>query len=465
MTNQLNENRDQFSSRLGFILIAAGCSIGLGNIWRFPYITGQYGGALFVGIYVIFLLVLGIPLVTIELAVGRASKKSLGASFESLTPNTRWYLCKYFMIFGNYVLMAFYSMVTGWVMYYTYKIFKGDFTHSLITQKEAGEAFGAMLSNPTVQIICTVLVTVISFSICAFGFKKGVEGVTKPLMVILFFLLIFLSVRSAFLPGFEEGMKYYLYPDFSKVSMGNLHELLSAACGQAFFTLGVGVGSLQIFGSYMNKKKSIVYESTTIAILDTIVAILAGIIIFPACFSYGVEPGQGPGLVFVTLVSVFSNMAGGQIWGGIFFLFLLLAAGTTLIAVFENIIGISKDMFKVSRIKAVVVNCIVILILGLPVILGFNVWSDIHPFGGDSVILDLYDFILSQNIIEIGSIIYVLYASWKFGWGYNNFISEVNQGTGFKLSNSLHLYFKFLLPLIVVALLIQGYISIFTKYY
>ena len=297
--------REQFSSRLGFLLITAGCAIGLGNVWRFPYITGQYGGAAFVLIYLLFLVILGIPLVSIELAIGRASRKSIGLSFETLTPNKKWYLCKYFMISGNYLLMAFYTMVTGWMLYYSYRMIKGDFTVEPLTQSKSGQYFGELLANPNSMILCTVLVTVFAFSICAFGLRKGVERITKPLMVLLFILLVFLAVHSFFLPGFEKGLEYYLKPDFSKFTKDSIYEILSAAISQAFFTLGLGIGSIQIFGSYMSKSRSIPYEATTIAILDTIVALLAGLIIFPACFSYDVQPGQGPGLIFVTLLSVF----------------------------------------------------------------------------------------------------------------------------------------------------------------
>jgi NSS family neurotransmitter:Na+ symporter len=456
-------SRELFSSRLGFILIAAGCSIGLGNVWRFPYIAGQYGGALFVLIYIAFLILLGIPLVTIELSVGRASRRSIGLSFEALTPGKNWKYCKYFMIFGNYVLMAFYTMVTGWMLYYTIEMFSGTLTNAPMSQAESGHFFSSMLQAPEPQILFTAAVTLAGFAVCAFGLRKGVEGFTKPLMVLLFLLLIFLAARSFFLPGFEQGIKYYLYPDFSKITKDNFYEILSAACGQAFFTLGVGIGSLQIFGSYMSSQKSITYEASVIAILDTMVAFLAGIVIFPACFSYAVEPGQGPGLIFVTLVSVFSHMEYGQLWGCVFFLFMFFAALSTLIAVFENVIGITLDIFRISRIKAVVCNFIVIFAMSLPVILGFNLLSFIEPMGRGSVILDLYDFILSQNIIELGSVVYVLYASWHYGWGFDNYLKEANLGQGPKVSKKLQFYFKYVLPVIVLVLFVQGYISVFNR--
>lgn len=452
--------REQFSSRLGFLLIAAGCAIGLGNVWRFPYITGQYGGAIFVVIYIAFLFFVGVPLLTMELAVGRASRKSLGKSFEVLTPNTRWNRNKYWMILGNYILMSFYSLVTGWMLYYTIGVFSGSFGSNL-NQGQAGQIFGSLLQNPSTMFICTIIVVVGSFAVCAFGLKKGVERITKPMMLLLFCLLIFLALRSFTLPGFETGISYYLMPNFENMQSQGILNAISAAMGQAFFTLGLGVGSIQIFGSYMNKNYSIGYEALTITLLDTTVALLAGFVIFPACFSYGVETTQGPGLIFVTLVSVFSNMEYGNIWGGVFFLFMLFAAVSTLIAVFENIIAICMEIFGITRVRSVIYNCIAILILGLPCMLGYNVLSNIHPLGGESTILDTYDFILSKNILPFGALCYILYVTLQRGWGFNNYIQEVNTGKGLKISRFVVCYYRLLLPIIIVALFLQGYVEIF----
>ena len=454
------QNRERFSTRLGFLLITAGCAIGLGNVWRFPYITGQYGGAAFVIIYLAFLILVGLPMLSIELAVGRASRKSLGASFETLTPGSAFRRHKYWMIAGNYVLMAFYSLVTGWMLYYTIETFFGAFGENL-DQAQAGAIFGQMLSNPGLQLSCTLAVTLFSFGICAMGLKRGVERVTKPLMMLLLLLLLILAARSFTLPGFKEGISYYLMPNFENMTSHGLDDVLSAAMGQAFFTLGLGVGSIQIFGSYMKRDYTLGYESLMITILDTIVALLAGVVIFPACFSYGIEPGSGPGLIFVTLVSVFSNMAGGAIWGGIFFLFMLFAAVSTLIAVFENLIGISMDLFGISRVRAVCCNFVAVILLGLPVMLGFNVLSDVHPMGGQSSILDLYDFILSQNILPLGAMCYVLYVVLKRGWGFDNYLSEMNAGKGAKLPKFARNYYRFVLPVVIAALFVQGYIGIF----
>lgn len=452
--------REQFSSRLGFLLIAAGCAIGLGNVWRFPYITGQYGGAIFVLIYLGFLFLVGVPLLTMELAVGRASRRSLGKSFEELTPGTKWRLNKFWMIPGNYILMSFYSLVTGWMLYYMLRVGSGSVEVG-ITQADAGAIFGNLLASPNIMLMCTLTVVISSFAVCAFGLKRGVERITKPMMLCLFGLLIFLAARSFTLPGFSEGISYYLMPNFENMQKEGILNAFSAAMGQAFFTLGLGVGSIQIFGSYMNRNYSLGYEAFTITCLDTTVALLAGFVIFPACFTYAVEPGQGPALIFITLVTVFSNMEYGAIWGGIFFLFMLCAALSTLIAVFENIIAITIEVFNVSRVKSVVINCIAILLLGLPCMYGYNVLSDVHPLGGESTILDTYDFLLSNNILPFGATCYVLYVTLKKGWGFDNYLKETNHGAGLKIPGAAINYYRFVLPIVIIALFIQGYIGVF----
>ena len=453
--------REQFSSRLGFLLITAGCAIGLGNVWRFPYITGQYGGAIFVLIYLCFLFLVGVPLLTMELSVGRASRYSLGRSFEALEPKgSSWHKNKYWMILGNYVLMSFYSLVTGWMFYYMIKVGSGNIATG-INQEQAGAVFGNLLASPGTMFICTIIVVIGSFAVCALGLKRGVERITKPMMLLLFALLIFLALRSVWLPGFADGVSYYLMPSFDNMQREGILAALSAAMGQSFFTLGLGVGSIQIFGSYMSRDCTLGYEALVITLLDTTVALLAGLVIFPACFSYGVEPGQGPGLIFVTLVTVFSNMEYGAIWGGIFFLFMLFAAVSTLIAVFENIIAISIDLFNISRIKSVSINCIVILLLGLPCMLGYNYLENVHPLGGSSTILDTYDFVLSNNILPFGTTCYVLFVTIKRGWGYDNYLNETNTGRGFKIPGGARNYYRFFLPIVIFALFIQGYVNVF----
>ena len=454
--------REQFSSRLGFLLIAAGWSIGLGNVWRFPYITGEYGGAIFLVIYLFFLFLVGVPILTIELAVGRASRRSLGKSFEEISPNTKWNLNKFLMISGNYVLMAFYSLVTGWMFYYMIKVGSGAYT-GVISRDEAGGLFGSMLADPASQFICTLIVVIGSFAVCACGLQKGVERITKPMMILLFVLLVFMAARSFILPGAKEGISYYLMPNFSNLKEHGILNTLSAAMAQSFFTLGLGVGSIQIFGSYMNREHTLFSEGMTLTILNTVVAVLSGFIIFPACFSYGVQPDSGPGLVFISLVSVFSNMAYGQVWGAVFFLFMLFASVSTLIAVFENIIAICMEIFDISRVKSVVYNCIVIILLGIPCLLGYNLWSDIQPLGAGSTILDTYDFILSKNILPYGTLCYILYVVLKRGWGFDNYLKEANTGIGIKIPLWALNYYKFVLPVVIVVLFLQGYVEIFGK--
>ncbi len=452
--------RELFSTRLGFLLVSAGCAIGLGNVWRFPYITGQYGGAVFVLVYIGFLLFFGLPILTMELAVGRASRQSLGGSFEVLTPGSKWYVNKFWMIPGNYILMAFYGLVTGWMFYYAVKMWCGGFGTE-IDQAAAGGFFNDLLARPGIQFVCAFVVVVGAFTVCAFGLRRGIERINKPMMLLLLLLLVFLSLRSFTLPGFADGISYYLMPSFENMQREGIVNAFSAAMGQAFFTLGLGVGSMQIFGSYMNRKYTLGYEAVMITVLDTSVALLSGFVIFPACFSYAVEPGQGPGLIFVTLVSVFSHMEYGQIWGGLFFMFMLFAALTTLIAVFENIIAICMEVFGISRLKSVVCNCIVVLLLGLPCLLGYNVLSDVHPLGGGSTILDAYDFVLSNNILPFGTTCYILYVVLKRGWGFDNYLREANTGIGFKIPRGAVWYYRLVLPVVIVALFVQGYIGVF----
>ena len=455
--------REHFSSRLGFLLIAAGCAIGLGNVWRFPYITGQYGGAIFVFIYIFFLVVLGLPLLMMELAVGRASRRSLARSFEELSPNSKWHYNKFWMIAGNYVLLSFYSVVTGWMLYYCVKGFTGEFGVNS-DAATAGQSFGHMLASPSDMLMNMLAVVAIAFTVCSMGLRKGVERITKPLMILLFALLFFLAMRSFTLDGFAAGIEYYLKPDLSKITDGGaarVFEVLSAAMAQAFFTLSIGIGAIQIFGTYMDSQRTLASEGLSILCLDTTVALLSGLVIFPACFTYGVEPGQGPGLIFVTLVSVFSHMANGALWGGLFFLFMLFAALSTLIAVFENIIAISMELFSTSRRRAVMGNFAAILIIGLPCLFGFNILSWIQPLGEGSTILDLEDFIVTYNILPFGALIYAAFVTWRTGWGFDNFLKECNTGKGIKMPSWGLKYYRFVVPAVIVFLILNSYYSIF----
>lgn len=455
--------REHFSSRLGFLLIAAGCAIGLGNVWRFPYITGQYGGAIFVFIYIFFLVVLGLPLLMMELAVGRASRRSLARSFEELSPNSKWHYNKFWMIAGNYVLLSFYSVVTGWMLYYCVKGFTGEFGVNS-DAATAGQSFGHMLASPSDMLMNMLAVVAIAFTVCSMGLRKGVERITKPLMILLFALLLFLAIRSFTLDGFAAGIEYYLKPDLSKITDGGaarVFEVLSAAMAQAFFTLSIGIGAIQIFGTYMDSQRTLASEGLSILCLDTTVALISGLVIFPACFTYGVEPGQGPGLIFVTLVSVFSHMANGALWGGLFFLFMLFAALSTLIAVFENIIAISMELFSTSRRRAVMGNFAAILIIGLPCLFGFNLLSWLQPLGEGSTILDLEDFIVTYNILPFGALIYAAFVTWRTGWGFDNFLKECNTGKGIKMPSWGLKYYRFVVPAVIVFLILNSYYSIF----
>lgn len=456
----MEQKREKFSSRLGFILISAGCAIGLGNVWKFPYITGQYGGAAFVLIYIAFLILMGIPILVAELAVGRASQQSIARAMDVLEPKgTKWHWYKYFGMAGNYLLMMFYTTVSGWMLYYFFKMSAGGFVG--LDAAGVGEAFDTMLGRPGLMTFFMVLTVLICFTICARGLQAGVEKITKVMMLLLFALMVVLAVRSALLDGGEAGLEFYLKPNFSALQEYGLLEVLFAALGQAFFTLSIGIGAIAIFGSYIDKSRSLPGEAVLITILDTFVAFMAGMIIFPACFAYGVNPGEGPSLIFVTLPNVFNNMPGGRLWGALFFLFMCFASFSTVIAVFQNIISFATDLTNASRKKVILINIVVMILLSMPCVLGYSLWSGFQPFGEGSAVLDFEDFLVSQNILPLGSLIFVLFCSWKMGWGWDNFIAEANCGTGMKFPSWLRLYFKWILPLIVLFIFVMGYYSKF----
>lgn len=450
------ETRERFSSRLGFILTSAGCAIGLGNVWRFPYIVGKYGGAAFVLIYLIFLAILGLPIMVMEFSVGRASQRSAARSFHVLEPaGTKWHITGYLAILGNYMLMMFYTTVAGWMLNYIVKMVRGEFTG--LSPEAVGGVFNDMLADPVAQVAWMIIITVVCFGICNLGFKNGVERITKVMMSFLVIILIVLCIRSITLEGASEGLSFYLVPDFGKMVDNGIGEAIYAAMGQAFFTLSLGIGAMAIFGSYISKDQSLSGESINICILDTFVAFAAGLVIFPACSSFGVNPGEGPGLVFVTLPNIFNQMAGGRIWGTLFFIFMSFAAMSTVIAVFENILSFSMDLWGWSRKKAVWFNGIAILILSLPCALGFNILSFIQPFGAGSTIQDLEDFIISNNLLPIGSLLYLLFCTRKNGWGWKNFISEADSGKGIKFPKWARFYVSYILPLIIIFILFMGY--------
>ena len=452
--------REKFSSRLGFILISAGCAIGLGNVWRFPYITGKYGGAAFVLIYLFFLFILGLPIMVMEFAVGRASQKSAALSFDVLEPKgTKWHWYKWGAMAGNYLLMMFYTTIGGWMILYFFKMVTGQFQG--LDPEQVQNAFGDLMGQPLLMGGCMILVVLIGFGICGKGLKNGVEKITKVMMVCLLILMIVLAGRSIFLEGGQAGLEFYLKPDFGKLQEYGIGQVIYEAMGQAFFTLSLGIGALAIVGSYLGKDRALPCEAVSVTILDTFVALLAGLIIFPACFAYNVQPDSGPNLIFITLPNVFNAMAGGRLWGSLFFMFMSFAALSTIVAVFENIISFAMDLTGCSRTKAVVVNLIAIIILSMPCLLGFNVLSGFNPLGGSSNVLDLEDFIVSNNLLPLGSLIYLLFCTWKCGWGFKNFRNEANTGKGLKFPSWVLIYVKFILPVIVIVIFVMGYITKF----
>jgi NSS family neurotransmitter:Na+ symporter len=452
--------REKLSSRLGFIMLSAGCAIGLGNVWRFPFITGQYGGALFVIIYLVFLVIFGIPVMSMEFSVGRGSGKSAARSFHELQPKgSKWHLFSWAAMAGNYLLMMFYTTVCGWMLAYMVKMAKGDFAG--LNPEQVGEAFGAHVSNPGIVVGWLIAVCVIGFGICALGLVKGVERITKVMMTLLFVTLILLVIRSVTLPGASKGLAFYLKPNLNAIREHGLWTVVYAAMGQSFFTLSLGVGSMAIFGSYLGRERRLFGESISITILDTCVALMAGLVIFPACFAFGIEPGAGPSLLFITLPNTFNQMAMGRLWGALFFLFMSFAALSTVLAVFENIIAFAMDATGCSRLKSTLINFFVMIVLSLPCALGFSVLSGIQPMGAGSRILDLEDFILSNNLLPLGALVYLLFCVSKRGWGWDNFIKEVDTGEGVKFPAKLRFYFTWGLPLIILAIFVFGYIEKF----
>ena len=452
--------REKFSSRLGFLLISAGCAVGLGNVWRFPFITGQYGGAAFVLIYLFFLVILGLPIMVMEFSVGRASQKSAALSFDVLEPKgTKWHLYKYFAILGNYLLMMFYTTIGGWMLIYFLKTMKGDFAGQNPEQIKA--AFGDLTANPWLMLLFMLIVVAIGFFVCSFGLQKGVEKVNKAMMCSLFVIMLILVVRAVTLPGAAEGLKFYLLPDFSKIVENGIGNTIFAAMGQAFFTLSLGIGAIAIFGSYIGKDRALMGESINVTVLDTLVAVIAGLIIFPSCFAFGVQPDSGPNLIFITLPNIFNSMPGGRIWGSLFFIFMAFAALTTIIAVFENIIAMSTELTGCSRKKAVLVNGFLIAMLSIPCVLGFNAWSGFQPLGAGSNIMDLEDFIVSNNLLPLGSLVYLLFCVSRYGWGWNNFTTEANTGKGVRFPKWIRVYVTYILPLIVLVVFVQGYLAKF----
>ena len=452
--------RERLGSRLGFILLSAGCAIGIGNVWKFPYMAGQYGGGAFVLLYLFFLVIMGIPVMAIEFSLGRASQKSPVRLYQQLEPRgSKWHLHGYAAMAGNYLLMMFYTTVAGWMIQYFVSTASGKF--SGLNPEQVGQAFGEVCANPTTMMAYTILVVVVGFFVCSFSLQKGLERVTKYMMLALLAIMVLLAVHSFTMEGAAEGLTFYLKPDLDKMRQVGVGSVVMGAMNQAFFTLSLGIGAMAIFGSYLGKERSLLGESVNVAILDTFVALTSGLIIFPACFTYNVEVGSGPRLIFVTLPNVFNNMSLGNLWGGMFFLFMTFAALSTVFAVFENILACCMDLFGWSRKKACVINCIALILLSLPCALGFNVLSGIHPLGGSTNLMDLEDFLVSNLLLPLGSVLFILFATSKQGWGWKNFMEEANAGKGLKVKNWMRGYITYVLPVIMLVIFVIGLISYF----
>ena len=453
-------NRETFSSRLGFILVSAGCAIGIGNVLKFPWMAGANGGGIFVLFYLLFLVIMGVPVLTMELAVGRAGRSSAVKAYKALEPKgSKWHIHGWFCIIGCCVLMMCYTTMAGWMLDYFYKFATGAFAG--MPNEAVDGVFSSMLSNPTEMTIFMAIIVLVGFLVCSFGLQKGLERISKWMMLALLALILILAVNSILLEGGSEGLKFYLLPSFERAAEVGLGNVITAAMNQSFFTLSLGIAAMEIFGSYMSKDNTLTGEAIRICVLDTFVALMSGFIIFPACFAFGVEPNAGVSLVFMTLPRIFINMAGGRLWGALFFLFMTFASFTTVIAVFENILSSCIDNFGWSRKKASLICCVFILIASMPCLLGYNVWYFSLPLpnapaGGQ--ILDIEDFLVSNLLLPLGSLIYLLFCVSKWGWGYDKYLDEVNTGAGLKLTRSVWLkrYFRYVLPLLILVILIQG---------
>ena len=452
--------RETLGSRLGFILLSAGCAIGIGNVWRFPYMAGQNGGGLFVLIYLLFLVILGIPVMTMEYAMGRSTRKSILSAYRELEPEgSKWHIMGYFAIAGNYVLLMFYSIVSGWILHYFYRMVTGTFVGA--DPDRIAAVFGDMMGSPGTLITFMVITMAITIVTCSIGLQNGVERITKVMMIALIVIMVVLGLHSLLLPGAAEGVAFYLLPNPENIRKAGLGNVIYGALNQSFFTLSLGMGGMEIFGSYIGKERSLAGEAVVVAGLDTFVAIVAGLIVIPACFTYGIEPGAGPSLIFLTLPNVFANLPGGQFWGSLFFLFLYFAALSTMIGVFENDVSFSIDLFGLDRKKAALIAGAVITIGSIPCALGFNVWSAFQPLKAGNCVMDLEDFFVSNLVLPIGSLICCLFCTWKYGWGFDNYLKEVNTGDGLKVHPGLRFYFKYILPLIIAFIVCYGIISYF----
>ena len=448
--------RESFQSRLGFLLVSAGCAIGIGNVWKFPYVTGQNGGGVFVLFYLLFLAVMGVPILTMELAVGRSSRKSVIQAFHTLEPKgSKWHIHGWVAIAGNYILLMYYTTVCGWMFGYFFKFLAGTFTG--LDSTAISGVFSAMLASPLELLGWMALSLVLGVLVCSMGVRNGLERITKVMMLGLLGLIVVLAVHSLTLEGALEGVKFYLLPDFGRAMESGLSNVIVAAMNQAFFTLSLGMAGMQIFGSYMSKDNTLTSESIRICLLDTFVALMAGLIIFPACFSFGVEPSAGPPLIFETLPNIFANMPGGRLWGALFFLFMTFASFSTVTAVFENLLASCCDNFGWSRKKSALLNGLFLLVAGIPCVLGHNVWSGVTLIRGMGI-MDTEDFLVSNLILPGGSLVFLLFCVTRYGWGFDKYLEEANTGTGIRMSRKLKPFFQFILPVLILVILIRGLI-------
>ena len=454
--------RENFNSRLGFLLVSAGCAIGIGNVWRFPTVTGENGGGVFVLFYLLFLITMGIPVLTMELAVGRAGRASAGEAYRNLEPKgTKWHWHGWACLIGSVVLMMYYTTVTGWMMSYFVKFITGTFTG--LSAEAVPNVFVDLLADPFEMGFWMAVAVVLGFVVCSFGLQKGLERISKWMMVALLLLIVVLAVHSILLPGAGEGLSFFLLPDWGRAMEQGLGSVIVAAMNQSFFTLSLGIGAMEIFGSYMKRDHALAGEAARICVLDTFVAVSAGLIIFPACFTFGISPDSGPSLIFQTLPNVFTNMSGGRLWGALFFLFVTFASFSTVLAVFENIIACVMDLLHWSRKKVCVIGGIFILIASLPCVLGYNVWGAFAPLGEGTTVLDLEDFIVSNLLLPLGSLVYLLFCVSRWGWGFDNYIKEANDGQGLRMPRVLKPYFQFVLPILILVILVQGLVPTITK--
>ena len=454
--------REKLGSRLGFILLSAGCAIGIGNVWKFPYMCGQYGGGAFVLFYIFFLVVLGVPIMTMEFAVGRASQKSPVAAYQVLEkPGQKWHLHGYACLAGNYLLMMFYTVVSGWMLHYFYLTATGKFVGADTTA--VVDTFQEMLGQPGILVFWMVIVVLLGFFVCGLGVQNGVERISKVMMVALLAIMVILAINSVMMDGGAEGLKFYLLPDLDRMMEIGIGNTIVGAMNQAFFTLSLGIGAMAIFGSYIGKDSALFGESINVAVLDTFVALVSGLIIFPACFAYGVEADSGPSLIFITLPNIFNHIPMGRLWGSLFFIFLSFAAFSTVIAVFENIISCCMDLTGASRKKVVIANIFIMILLSLPCALGFNVWSGFEPLGAGTGIMDLEDFLVSNLLLPIGSLVFLLFCTTRYGWGWDKFVEEANTGKGLKVPKWTRWYLTYVLPIIVVAIFVIGVKNVLFK--